>query len=249
MRTWPPYQTLRPLIHAHVGRTAVIMGGGPTLIDAMRIAPAEALYISANDHGCRLFKNTPGETRQVSYIVACDKIEFRVRPFAIPIIGRHMWADYRLLFMPGPSSGMAAAWAARFMGCAPIILTGMDFYTGGTYHDDPQAASTGKNIAAKSHAVRWQSLVALYPAQYRTIGCYPGLANRLGIYDPKERAAPPIAREQLLKELRSEHVRLKIESMISMRIFPAGAQLELHVEEAKKLFKTRRAERWAGATP
>lgn len=259
-QAWPPYRTVRSLVLKHVGRTAVILGGGPSLAKHVHECPIDALYIAVNDHGLRLLKDRPKlAPRAASYVVACDKIEERARadigmkdwpgpardgqPWGLPVISRHMWADYRLTFMPASNSGMAAAWLARLMGCAPIILTGMDLWNGKTYHDAPNARSSGHTIADTQHLRRWSTLLSRYPGQYRTLGCSPLLQAKCAHYDPSEPADKPPERDSLLKELQSAWVRLSRDTPVSHRPFAAGEVLELHIGEVDKLVKKRLAVR------
>ncbi len=258
MRTWPPYQTLRPLIHANAGRTAIIMGGGPSLARSLDQCPLDALHFSVNDHGARLLKDTPHDGRKVEWIVACDKIEQRARldigrgeagvveqrdgqPWNVPVVSRHMWADYRMLSLVAPSSGMAAAWLARLMGCSPIILLGMDLYCGGTYFDAPTAKSSGRMIDDAHHFDRWCTVFKTYPAQYRFIGCSPLFKKIIQPYDPTEATDAPIPREKLMNEIRGTHVKLTREALISMREFQCGETLELAEGEAAKVIREKRA--------
>lgn len=238
---WPPYQTMRPLIHAHAGRAAAIMGGGPSLSEGFAKVPAGAVLFSVNDHGYRHFKAHPHNARPIDYIVACDKIEDRVGKFPAPRISRHMWADYRLLFMPGTNSAMAAAWCARLMGCGPIVLLGIDLYAGETYHDDPKGRSSGKNLKPGIHAQNWAKFFQQFPAQYRAIGGHPSLTKYVGQFDGKELGGPPLPREVLSRELRGSRVWIKLDSIVSMRPFYVGTQLELNEHEAIKLVKQHRA--------
>lgn len=258
--SWPPYRTVRELIHRHVGRCAVILGGGPSLSQYIDRAPRDALYIAVNDHGLRLLKDRPElQPRAASYVVACDRIEERARfdigprdlpgprrdraPWGLPVISRHMWADYRLTFLPAPNSGMTAAWLARLMGCAPIVLMGMDLWSGKTYHDAPDAKSTGQSIADTQHLRRWVTMLGRYPAQYRTLGCSHLLQRRCAHYDPSEPADKPIAAEKLAQELQSVWVRLSRDTPVSHRPFSAGSVLEVRASEAEKLIRTKKAVR------
>jgi hypothetical protein len=257
---WPPYRTVRELLHSQAGRTAVIVGGGCSLNKWIAAAPREALYISVNDHGTRLFKDRPELARACELIVACDFIEERARadvgrhtadkgrdakPWGLPVVSTYMWADYRLLFMPGPSSGMAAAFIARLLGCSPILLLGMDCFAGGTYYDDPHAQSTGHDATATEHLNRWRTLLEKFPAQYRTMGCYPALRELCGVFDPREARHRAVDRAQLERELTSESARMRLlrDTLISMRPFTAGSVLELHRNEATKLINKRLAAR------
>lgn len=253
---WPPYRTLRDLIHRHVGVPAVVMGGGPSLQQAIPKAPANAIFISVNDHGVRYFKHVaPQDSRRCSYVVCCDKIEQRARfdarengdgsPWHLPVISRHMWADYRLLFQPAPSSGMAAAYFARLLGCSPIIITGMDLYAGGTYHDNPKALSSGKSIKPGDHRIRWFKLAAQFPAMYRAIGCDDALRDRVGEYDPNESPRPPTSVEFLVAELRRERCEITRQAIVCMREFPPGQVLDLMKREVDHLVKERKGRRLA----
>lgn len=237
------------------------MGGGPSLAQFIHQAPPDALYIAVNDHGLRLLKDRAGELapRQASYVVACDKIEERARfdigprdlpppardgaAWGLPVISRHLWADYRLPFMPAPNSGMSAAWLARHMGCAPIILTGMDLWTGPTYHDAPRARSSGRDAKPTDHLRRWVTMLERYPGQYRTLGCNALLREKCAHYDPAEPPASPPDADSLLKDLQTQWCKLIRDAPIGQRRFAAGTVLELHIGEVQKLVRTRHAVR------
>ena len=253
-RIWPPYQTLAPLVHAHAGRAAVIVGGGQSIRTALPKCPSDALYIGVNDHGARYLKDHAELGRRIDYIVACDKIEERARadvglpgmtrdgtPWGVPVISRHPWADHRLLYMPGTCSGQAAAWVARFMGCAPVILVGMDLYRGSTYVDAPKAKSSGFLITDMEHAKRWWDVVRRYPYQYVTIDCHILIADRFGVYEPGMEAAAPIERERLIAELQISRIQLRRDTLIDQRPFHAGDVVEVSRKEAENLTKQRGA--------
>jgi hypothetical protein len=252
---WPPYQTLRPLIHRHVGRIAVVMGGGPSMVQAIPHSPLDAVYISVNDHGLRYFKHSaPGDPRRCSYVVACDKVEHRARSdigkkgdgqaWGLPVISRHMWADYRLLCMPAPSSGMTAAYVARLLGCAPIIITGMDLYDGPTYHDDAKAFSTGKHLKPSEHLARWRKMWLKYPGMYRTLGCHKLLQGELGRYDQNEKTPAPVPVDQLIVELQAVRCQIRKPAVVCQREFPP-CEIELMDREVKDLQKQGKGSRVA----
>lgn len=248
---WPPYRPVRELIHAHRGRAAVIMGGGISMPVGLDQAPADALYISINDHGVRRFKREPKRYagRVISYVVACDDIEKRARfdvgkggdgsPWNIPVISRHMWADWRVLFMAGPSSGKVGAWFARLLGCSPIILTGIDLYIGGTYHDDPKAESTGKLLTDLQHLQNWNKMVKQFPAMYRTIGCHPKLTKALGRYDPAEPVQACASAEIIESGMGGRWATLTRDCEVSGRPFKAGAY-EFQVAEVENIARNKR---------
>lgn len=247
---WPPYRTVRDLIHAHVGRPGVVIGGGPSRTAAIAATPTDAIFISTNDHGLRELKRHPAPPRRIHYTVACDRIERRARydigkggdatAWGVPVISRHMWADYRLLFLPGKSSGMAAAWLLRLMGCTPIILTGMDLYTGGTYADDPTARSSGKTVAAVEHLRRWRVLAKAYPAMYRVIGCDKRLAADFGYYDPEETPARAVPFKTIAEGIGGRWAQVTRSRLISQRPFDAGpAAIEFSAAEVEELMRDR----------
>lgn len=240
---WPPYQTLRPLVYAHAGRPAMIMGGGSSLLEAMKTAPPDAIYFSVNGHGLRYFKQHPADPRRCTYVVACDKTGREYKSQGLPVISRHMFADYRMLTMPAPSSGMSAAWVARIMGCAPIIILGMDCYDGGTYFDDQKAASTGHLIQPTDHLLRWHKMMNAFPAMYRAIGCNDALRKRVGEYDPAEPIEKLAPEEKLVVELQRVRCRLTQDAVICMRPFKAGETLDLMQREFDQLIQQKKVTR------
>lgn len=258
-KVWPVYQTLRPLLHAHLGRPAVIMAGGRSLSFSMPWVPPDAVFFSVNDHGCRYFANVEQRGRRCDYIVAGDNIERRVRfdvrpaipggppgsgrPWGTPVISRHMFGDYRLLFLPRPNSGATAAWCARAMGCAPIILTGVDLYQDGTYFDEPGAASSGLNLSAQDHRANWLRLAAEFPGMYRMLGGDRELGRMLGTYAAEEAPEPAPPLPQLAAELRRVRVRLATSTDVCFRPFKAGDTLDLEERVVHQLIKMRRAVR------
>lgn len=243
---WPPYQTVRALINRHPGRAAVVMGGGPSLGEGVLRCPEDALYFDVNAHGHRWVQQHDAGARKVAYTVACDKIEERVKPIGVPIVSRHMWADYRLLFMPAPSSAVAAAFVARLMGCAPIIVCGIDLYQTGTYHDDPHAWSNGQQFSMHQHAQYWRKLAGQWPAQYRVASGHPLLLETLAAYDPAEAPAEPTWPERAAADVNGVWVRLVQSCMVATRSFERGRVLELRSGEAERLLFTKQA---VAATP
>jgi hypothetical protein len=229
-------RSVRDLVHAHVGRPAVCLGGGLSLPAQLEQCPprGEAVYISANDHGARL---TPCD-----YIVAHDKIEDRVRPFGLPLISRQLWADYRVLDWPAANSGIIAAWAARLMGCAPIYIVGMDCFAPGvqTYHDKDDPKSGGYAMPQSWHVSRWFKYFGGYHGPYRTFGT---LAD---VVLPQQRTAGPIAREQIVSELRGVWVLLLQPQPIKDFEYPAGP-IELPPREAQRMLKQNRARAYTPA--
>lgn len=117
--------TEHPLFNIHEGRPAVILGGGPSALDDLKKAPSDAVIFGINHHATQF--------------IDCDYIVFNDQSMAKLVkdfkgiklsIHEHL-SEYDLRMGPklGNSSSQAC-WAAWLMGCDPIILAGMDCYTG-----------------------------------------------------------------------------------------------------------------------
>lgn len=166
----------------HAGKPVGVLCGGPSLPSQLdQIAHCAAL-ISANDHGCILQK--------CDYIVACDLVhtvtredmERRLRRQRVPIVSPLFYADYRIPDWTAEwNSGMHGIYLAWLLGAHPIIVAGLDCYTGDTYfHTAGVGASSGhtKGLALfQAHARQLQAampgacvrlaggpLVGLWPA-------------------------------------------------------------------------------------
>jgi len=140
------------------------MGGAPSLprdLDQISVwrERMNPVYLSANDHAFKL-------PAPVDYIVACDNIEPRLRPYGRPIVGPRHWADFRVLHQVVSNSGALACMVAWAMGCSPIVVCGVELYQGGTYFHDEHAKSMGKTATVKQHLRRWSMLVDAYAGAF-----------------------------------------------------------------------------------
>lgn len=244
MRDWPPYATCAPLIHRHVGRPGIVVSGGPSVLSTLAGAPSNAVHVSVNDHGCRLVDSRPALGRRMDYVVGCDHIEPRLRPWGLPIIGRYMWADHRFLYMIEPSSAVMAAWVLRLMGCSPILIAGVDLYAsaGGTYFDS-NPAHQGKTTKPREHLKMWAKLRAQFPAMYRALGGHELLVRLLGPYDRNEPPAAAIERESLERSIGGVRVRVQRPCEIAHRPFDRGTVLTLGEKEAANVLKDGRGKK------
>ena len=83
---------------------------------------------------------------KVDFIVNVDKIhcaqrvhmETFLRPYGVPIINQHTWADYRLVdWKFAANTGITAIAVACMLGCWPVVVTGCDLFgTGRVYFHD-----------------------------------------------------------------------------------------------------------------
>lgn len=159
----------------HKDKPAVIFGGGMKAPDEYRRAPQSAINFSINQHGCLITR--------CDYIVSIDPILSKplcagpdkmvmLRDFALPIFSPHICAD---VLLPRRNiehnSAIVAAHCAYLMGCAPIVLIGMDCYSGGgVYWHTPKAKSSGTVQAFEHHVNRWKSFKKKCPdADVRSI--------------------------------------------------------------------------------
>lgn len=231
-------RTFPELVHAHVGRPAVVMGGGPSLVTAFESGelPDDAVLISANDHGCRLAET--GLCRMPDYIAAADNIRDRLAIWDVPVLSTREWADIQVFRKPVHNSGMFGAWAAWVMGCFPIIPVGMDLWQGGTYYDDPDAESNGHEIPYEVHLERWRHTAdVIHGSRIRVLeGAV--LAAVFPVYRPDEPAPKPTRRDSLLAQTAGQRVRMLIAQSYAGMELAAGDEIELpHLAAAKWIRK------------
>jgi hypothetical protein len=190
----------------------------------------------ANDHGFRHAAFPP-----VDYMVAMDEIEERLRAHEAPIVSPRIWADIRMVEGKPPvnNSGMVAAWVAWVMGCAPIILVGMDLYTAGTYFWDETAHSSSQKKSLLDLVQRWQRVEEAAPGiQLRPVN--GPLCDVFPTYDPTEAAQPPEVDPKKL-ERRLKGQRLKFAQATRMRgvDFSVGEVGEFRNNEAMRLTQSK----------
>lgn len=226
------------LVHRHLGRAAVVCGGGESLPSQLARCSDNAIYISANQHGCL--------ARRCDYIMVVDGIEdksftrpdgtsYGLRDFGVPIISPRPAGDYWLFDQCAPSSGVMAAWMAWIMGCAPILLAGIDCYQGPTYYHDPGAKSSGRALSLQRHLDRWASLLQHAPGgQFRPLG--GPLTEIFPAYDPQEAAGEPSRRSLAQRKTSGvwvEFVRSCCE-LAKPRAFAPGDRVQVSAKLAKR---------------
>lgn len=223
MRNRP--KPLAELVLRHVGRPAVILGGGMSLPEQIKVAPPNAIYVAANEHACVM-------KLPCDYIVAVDNIEDKLRAFGKPIISSRQWADYRMFKQPVTNSGCCAAFCAWAMGCAPIILVGMDCYKGGTYCHDPKAKSSGVVTPLANHIGRWQKLRGIIPlAAIRSAGG-PTL-NVFPLYNASENSFTIPSEQEVLRQVRGVVVDVVKKIDFKPHTYLPGERVELSAAEVR----------------
>lgn len=214
------------LVHRHIGRPAVVMGGAPSLPDELQSCPENAVYISAKEHGAML--------RICDYIVCVDDVEQEQRGYArgAPIIAPHPWGDYRIFGAPVPNTGATALWCAWIMGCAPIIVVGCQLYTTGTYFHDPRRMVTGRNQSVDEQIKRFKKIVNMCPHGMFRVMRGP-LLKLIALYRPEEQPHPIAAADVMLKACRGQL--LEFHQSFPPLGAKAGDILEVHPNDANNL--------------
>jgi len=241
-------KTLSDLARAHVGRAAIVFGGAPSLpADVASLSSwsryPSAIKLSANDHAFKLGDQKP---ERIDYIVACDDRALEiVKPLGASIIGPRHWAHFRVLHQTVSNSAALACIAAWAMGCAPIIVTGCELYSGDTYFHDRKAKSSGKSATLQQHLQRWAKLTECAPdAMFRVVS--GPLLTLFKRFDPSEPAMPSPSLAAVLALVRG----VKVEIMQDVpnwhgASYARGQVVETRRSEASILIAQRIARHYA----
>ncbi len=141
------------LLHRWEGQPILVIGGGPSVLrDLPNLKIKPACVISANEHG---FKQTHFPVDLVTNVdkqhcLLKEPMEKILRPYGVPIVNRHAWADYRLpdWTMAG-NTGMQAIALAALLGASQVIVTGIDMWEGGRTYFHDRGAKAPKHKAPK----------------------------------------------------------------------------------------------------
>lgn len=182
------------------GKMALVIGGGPSFLrDFKTLELKPELVISANDHG---FKQ---DRFKVDLITNVDKVhsvrggpmEQYLRPYGVPIVNRHSWADYRIPdWTLAANTGLQAVALAALLGADPIVVTGIDMWENGRvyfHQTGAKPAKPGKRVlkgaARRRMRERTQPLVRFCAgANVRPIS--GPLTEWFKAYDPAEVLKP-----------------------------------------------------------
>lgn len=174
----------------HEGTPIVVMGGAPCLPDDLKKIQHDALYISANEHGAKI--------RTPDYVVALDlNHPIHGTPMAdllahidAPKISKHRWADYVLPSWHNigkVNSGIASIIVAQLLGAHPVIVTGIELYTGGGdmhFDDSTHVESLGKGADYARGQI--ESLLSVIPDPDAVRVVSGPLTEHFAEYDPDE---------------------------------------------------------------
>jgi hypothetical protein len=221
---------LAELALRHAGRPIAVLGGGPSLPEQLAQLPADAVCISANQHGALL--------HPCRYIVALDDIEDRLRPHGLPIISPRRWADYRVQDFGTwkGNSGLLGLYVAWVLGGHPIIAAGMDCYTGGTYFHDAEAPSSSRDKQPQFFQERARGIPLPASAAVRIVGDGP-LTAVWPRYRPDEQfpAYRPPPRLRVMRALLPVPVRWIRQQYFGRSLYYCGESVELSPFEAARL--------------
>ena len=122
------------------------------------------------------------------------------------------------------------------MGCAPILLVGVENYTGKAYTDDPDARSTGFNLKSGEHMKRWARLKFFAPGGHFRAVSGP-LLELFPRYNPKEVQFAPYSEEYVRKVAQGVFVQFGKEEIIGRRRYCRGEIEEVTALEAHTLVR------------
>lgn len=157
------------LLHRWEGKPILVIGGGPSVLrDLPKLDIQPACVISANEHGFKQsrFKIDLVTNVDKRHCLLKEPMEKILRPYGVPIVNRHSWADYRLpdWTMAG-NTGMQAVALAALLGASQVIVTGIDMWEGGRryFHDAGAKAPKDPKHKAPKAAMRRRSKERVRP--------------------------------------------------------------------------------------
>lgn len=238
------------LIGALAGRYAgpiLVVGGGiraPAEWEKVRGEDFKCI-ISANSHGFRL----PG--CKPDFIWANDTIhsetkesmEALLRPYGVPILSRHWWADYRAAeWDVSGNSGMAAIAAAVILGGHPVVAIGFDCFQEGTHFWEPSAQNVNAGKPLYAFSPRVQKLAERL--QGATITALSGpLLRQFMLWEPGK-SYPPRKYPIQLVDSHAEKEQYPVEAVQEFTMpfdrraeIPVGAQFVMSAEEIDRALR------------
>jgi hypothetical protein len=132
-------ELISAIMDLHYGKPILVIGGGPSVTEDIERLPLNyfSAVISANEHGCRQHRFRVDYMHNVDKTHLERKMPMRefMRPFKIPVINRHSWADFRIpRWKLVTNSGLSAVAVAALLGGHPVVTTGIDLWVGGNIY-------------------------------------------------------------------------------------------------------------------
>jgi hypothetical protein len=245
--TRPLPKLIFSLLGAHVGRPAVVIGGGPSAPRQWDKAAANLdnpVLISANGHAFKLGTGA-------DYIFCKDHrstetkelMEPALREFDVPIVSRYYWADFRVVRWPVTgNSGMMAIGLAAMMGCCPIVPIGFDAYQNGTYFHNLTVTNVSLGRPEGHWRSRYQRLRdTLSGANVRAIDgplewVFPRF-NPLEQY-PRYEPVPVFERFRGMGSYAVRFLRSVLDPYDRRAEIPAGAIMAVTIDEQRSFLRT-----------
>lgn len=222
----------------------LVIGGGPSAsgdLAALRELGVEPrAVLSANEHGHKQ------SIYPITHSVCCDathgerriSMEQLLRPYGKPILSPCHFGDYRMPeWSLASNTGLSSIALAVFMGGAPVIVTGIDFYriydrNAPTYFYDAAAVSNS-NVKNAENFERQTKALEGWISRHPPVRALRGaLAERWGTFDPVEQVAPRLDLPQaeyrrklptlILQAHPSRPVNFKLKRVEGGRLFPAS---------------------------
>lgn len=111
----------------HAGRAAAILGGGPSMPDDVKRLPKDCVLFSIKHHGAKLLPCDYTAFFDIRYVDQLRELGTRCGTILSNFVNH---TDVLLLeeHWKTKRSGPRIAKIAAYMGCAPVILCGMDCY-------------------------------------------------------------------------------------------------------------------------
>lgn len=161
------------IFDCYAGQPILVIGGGPSVAEDLPRLVADgfdpACVIGANDHAPKQSYYKTG------LLVNCDRVHMEkkldmrdvLRPYGLPIINKHSWADYRLAkWTFTGNSGLTAVAVAVALGGNPVVVTGIDMWADGRtyFHLQPAGVQRRKLFGAENRlGIRQRGLKQLQP--------------------------------------------------------------------------------------
>lgn len=180
---------LMDLHNVHAGRPAAILGGGTALRDDMQLLPPDTVLIAVNDHAFHIGV-------EPDYMVVMD--DPKIKPELSRIVREwrgglrvnelldYSDVDLRGVVRPELRTGIWSAWLAMYLGCAPILLCGMDLYTNPVKYCHPHDEFMGHKYIfdepLENHIKDWRKLEK-YPGHKRIRAMSGPLIEVFGAYN------------------------------------------------------------------